>query len=253
MTSLKDKINSERIPSHIAIIMDGNGRWAKEKKRPRVFGHKKGTDTVRKILEAAVELKISYLTLYTFSKDNWKRSESEVNSLMALLLSNLISERKTLMKNNVRLLAIGDIENLTTSVKNKLEETIELTKENSGLTLQLALSYSSRSEITHTIREIVQKIQNQEITFDQINENLISSCLYTGEIPDPELVIRTSGEYRISDFLLWQIAYSELFFTKKYWPDFDKEDFYEAILDYQSRERRFGKTSEQLTPETKHV
>lgn len=253
MTSLKDKINSERIPSHIAIIMDGNGRWAKEKKRPRVFGHKKGTDTVRKILEAAVELEISYLTLYTFSKDNWKRSESEVNSLMALLLSNLISERKTLMKNNVRLLAIGDIENLTTSVKNKLEETIELTKENSGLTLQLALSYSSRSEITNTIREIVQKIQNQEITFDQINENLISSCLYTGEIPDPELVIRTSGEYRISDFLLWQIAYSELFFTKKYWPDFDKEDFYEAILDYQSRERRFGKTSEQLTPETKHV
>lgn len=253
MTSLKENINPERIPSHIAIIMDGNGRWAKEKKRPRVFGHKKGTETVRKILEAAVELKVSYLTLYTFSKDNWKRSESEVNSLMALLLSNLISERKTLMKNNVRLLAIGDIENLTESVKTKLKETIDATKDNTGLTLLLALSYSSRCEITHTIREIARKIHNQEISPEQINENLISSLLYTGNIPDPELVIRTSGEFRISDFLLWQIAYSELFFTKKYWPDFDKEDFYHAILDYQSRERRFGKTSEQLTPENKNA
>lgn len=253
MTSLKENINPDRIPAHIAIIMDGNGRWAKEKKRPRVFGHKKGTETVRKILEAAVELKISYLTLYTFSKDNWKRSESEVNSLMALLLSNLISERKTLMKNNVRLLAIGDIENLTESVKAKLEETIEATRGNTGLTLLLALSYSSRGEITHTIREIAKKIQSQDIKLDQITESLISSMMYTGNIPDPELVIRTSGEYRISDFLLWQIAYSELFFTKKYWPDFDKEDFYDALLDYQSRERRFGKTSEQLNPEHKNA
>jgi undecaprenyl diphosphate synthase len=253
MNSLKVNIIPERIPSHVAIIMDGNGRWAKEKKRPRVFGHKKGTETVRKVLEAAVELKINYLTLYTFSKDNWKRSESEVSSLMALLLSNLISERKTLMKNNVRLLAIGDLENLTEGVKAKLKETIDATAGNNGLTLVLALSYSSRSEITHTIRQIAAKIQNNELICDQIDESLISSLLYTSNIPDPELVIRTSGEFRISDFLLWQIAYSELFFTRKYWPDFDKEDFYEALLDYQSRERRFGKTSEQLKPETKNA
>jgi len=246
MESQKDKITKERLPRHVAIIMDGNGRWAKEKKRPRVFGHKKGTETVRRILEAAVELGIDYLTLYTFSKDNWKRSESEVNSLMALLLTNLISERKTLMNNNVRLLAIGDIENLTDSVKNRLQETIEITKNNTGLQLVLALSYSSRCEILKAIKNIAAKVENNEISSSDISEELVSASLYTSSIPDPELLIRTSGELRISDFLLWQIAYSELYFTKKFWPDFDKEDFYEAILDYQSRERRFGKTSDQL-------
>lgn len=248
MESQKDKINKDRLPRHVAIIMDGNGRWAKEKKRPRVFGHKKGTETVRRVLEAAVELGIDYLTLYTFSKDNWKRSESEVNSLMALLLTNLISERKTLMNNNVRLLAIGDIENLTESVKNRLQETIEITKNNTGLQLVLALSYSSRCEIMKAVQMIAGKIENKELTSSDISEELITASLYTASIPDPELLIRTSGELRISDFLLWQIAYSELYFTKKFWPDFDKEDFYEAILDYQSRERRFGKTSEQLKP-----
>lgn len=249
MTSIKDTIQKDRLPRHIAIIMDGNGRWAKEKKRPRVFGHKKGTETVRKVVEAGVEAGIEYMTLYTFSKDNWKRSESEVNSLMALLLTNLISERKTLMNNNVRLLAIGDIDNLSDSVKNKLLETIALTKDNTGMQLVLALSYSSRFEMLSAIKKIAQKIENKELTSSQIDEKLFSSHLYTHAIPDPELLIRTSGELRISDFLLWQIAYSELYFTKKFWPDFQKEDFFEAIVEYQNRERRFGKTSDQLKHE----
>jgi undecaprenyl diphosphate synthase len=242
----KDQINKETLPQHIAIIMDGNGRWAKSQGKPRIFGHRSGADAVRRVVEAGVEVGINYLTLYTFSKENWQRSQTEVNSLMTLLLTSLNNETKTLMENNVRLFAIGDLNNLPSRVQKKLNHTIHETSENTGMTLTLALSYGARWEILNAIRQIAQKVNEKMIKPEEIDEQLFRSFLMTHEIPDPELLIRTSGENRISNFLLFQIAYSELFFTRKFWPDFQKEDFYEAIVDYQCRERRFGKTSEQL-------
>ena len=244
--SFKDKINKETVPKHIAIIMDGNGRWAKDQGKPRIFGHKKGADSVRRVLEAASEFGVNYLTLFTFSKENWNRSESEVNSLMNLLLSTINTETKTLIKNNIRLLAIGDLENLPKKTYNKLMDAINVTKDNTGTTLVLALSYGSRWEIVNSVKLIGKDILDNKLSIDDIDDNTFSSYLSTANFPDPELVIRTSGERRISNFLLWQIAYSELYFSEKYWPDYQKEDFYEAIYNYQNRERRFGKTSEQL-------
>ena len=244
--SFKEKINIESIPKHVAIIMDGNGRWAKRQGKPRVYGHKKGADAVRRIVEASAELGIKYLTLFTFSKENWNRSESEINSLMNLLLTTINSETKTLIKNNIRLLAIGDLENLPKNTYKKLMDAIDVTKGNNGMTLVLALSYGSRWEIVKSVKQICSDIIEKKISVEDIDDSLFSSYLLTSDFPDPELVIRTSGENRISNFLLWQIAYSELYFTDKFWPDFHKEDFYEAISNYQNRERRFGKTSEQL-------
>ena len=246
MGSFKEKLNIALMPKHIAIIMDGNGRWAKQQKMPRVFGHKKGADSVKRVVETSAEIGIKYLTLFTFSKENWKRSNAEINSLMLLLLTTINNETKTLIKNNVRLLAIGDLENLPKSTYSKLIETIELTSKNTGLTLTLALSYGAKWEIVRATKLISEDVKNNIIDVKDINDELFSKYLTTSEIPDPELLIRTSGENRISNFLLWQIAYSELYFTDKYWPEFDKEDFYEAIYNYQQRERRFGKTSEQL-------
>ncbi len=253
MESYKDLIDISSLPEHIAIIMDGNGRWAKKQKKPRVFGHKKGADSVKRVVEASAELGIGYLTLFTFSKENWNRSENEVNSLMNLLLTTINQETKTLMKNNVKLLAIGDIDNLPDNTRNRLLDAIEVTSKNTGLTLVLALSYGARWEIVKAVKEISSKVKNKEINIDDINDELFGKHLCTSEFPDPELLIRTSGENRISNFLLWQIAYSELYFTDKFWPDFFKEDFYEAIYDYQQRERRFGKTSEQLITQSKHA
>ena len=246
MGSFREQINKDKVPQHIAVIMDGNGRWAKQRKRPRIFGHKKGAESVRRIVEASVEIGVKYLTLYTFSKENWKRSDIEVNALMSLLLNSLNSEYKTLMDNNVRLLAIGDLENLPSVVKNKLEEVMQETASNTGLKLVLALSYGSRWEIINAVKKIGLDIKEGKIQPEDINDELFSNALSTHDIPDPELLIRTSGETRISNFLLWQIAYTELFFTQKNWPEIEKEDYYEAILAFQHRERRFGKTSEQI-------
>ena len=226
--------------------MDGNGRWAKERGKARVFGHKAGAEAVRKVVEAAAEISIEYLTLYTFSKENWHRSKSEVSALMSLLINTINRETKTLMKNNIRLLAICDIEDLPDNVLFKLKEAINITSKNTGLSLILAISYSSRWEILETVQRICKQLENKEITTEGITEKLFEQNLNTAAIPDPELLIRTSGEFRISNFLLWQIAYSELYFTDKFWPDFGKEEFYQAIISYQNRERRFGKTSEQL-------
>ncbi len=246
MENFKDKLIIDKLPKHIAIIMDGNGRWAKKQNRPRIFGHKKGADAVRRVVEASVEIGIKHLTLYTFSKENWNRSASEVNSLISLLINSLNNEKKTLMDNNVRLSTIGDIQNFNNRVQKKLNETIKLTENNTGLELILALSYGARWEILEAVKKIGTRLLDGEISINEIDESIFNRELCTAGIPDPELVIRTSGESRISNFLLWQIAYSELFFTDKCWPDFQKEDLYEAIVNYQCRERRFGKTSEQL-------
>lgn len=243
---LKEKISKDRLPNHVAIIMDGNGRWAKQKGKDRIFGHKNGVAAVREVTESAAEIGLKYLTLYAFSTENWNRPSTEVNALMSLLVSTINAETKTLMKNNVRLLTIGDISRLPVKVYKKLEETIDKTSENSGLSLVLALSYSSRWEIINSIKDLASDVKKGKINLEEVNENIFSNYLCTKEIPDPELLIRTSGEKRISNFLLWQIAYSELYFTDKLWPDFKKEDFYAAILDFQKRERRFGKISEQI-------
>ena len=244
--SVKDKLNKEKLPKHVAIIMDGNGRWAKKRGKARVFGHKKGVETVHKIVEAAGEIGIEYLTLYAFSTENWNRPKDEVDSLMMLLVSTIKSEINTLIKNNVRLLTIGNSNDLPKKVNKKINEAIDKTKNNTGLNLVIALSYSSRWEIINAVKNIGNQIQQKKINVEDINNELFDKFLTTSKIPDPELLIRTSGEYRISNFLLWQIAYSELYFTNKLWPDFEKEDFFEAISNYQSRERRFGKTSEQI-------
>jgi len=241
MSSIKDKIDLSRLPEHIAIIMDGNGRWAKEKGYPRVFGHKNGVKSVSVITEAATELGIKYLTLYVFSTENWGRPLEEVNALMELLVDAIEKETVRLQKNNIRLLTIGDLNRLPEKVRLKLEECIRLTAKNTGLTLILALSYSSRWEIQQAIKNISSDIQQGKINTEDINDELISSYLLTREIPDPDLLIRTSGEVRISNFLLWQIAYSELYFTEKHWPAFRKEEFYKSIIEYQHRNRRFGK------------
>jgi undecaprenyl diphosphate synthase len=244
--NLKDKINIDRLPEHIAIIMDGNGRWAKQKGKTRIFGHHNGVTAVRETTEAAAEIGIKFLTLYAFSTENWARPKSEVDALMKLLVRTINKETKTLNKNNIRLLAIGDLESLPKSCYNELKEAMDKTAGNTRMSLVLALSYSSKWEIVNAVKQIAEKVKNGELKMDQINNELLSEFLTTKGIPDPELLIRTSGEYRISNFLLWQIAYSELYFTQKLWPDFRKNDLYEALIDYQNRERRFGKTTEQI-------
>ncbi len=244
--SLKEKINPSKLPQHIAIIMDGNGRWAKQQGADRIFGHKNGVKSVREVTEAAAEVGIKYLTLYTFSTENWNRPQEEVIALMSLLVHTINAETETLNKNSIRLQAIGDLKSLPADCYNELQEAIENTKNNSRMTLVIALSYSSRWELINAVKEIAKKVENKTISAEAISENTIKLHLSTANIPDPELMIRTSGEHRISNFLLWQLAYSELYFTDTLWPDFGKEDLYEAILDYQNRERRFGKTSEQL-------
>ena len=246
MESLKDKIIMERLPEHIAVIMDGNGRWAKEKGKMRVFGHQHGVDAVRNTTEACAELGVKYLTLYAFSTENWNRSSFEVDALMSLLANALKNELKTLNDNNIRLNAIGDLKRLPKSQYDALMYAIDNTKNNTRMTLTLCLSYSGRWELVQAVKNIATEAKNGTITPEQIDETLIGNHLATAGMPDPDLLIRTSGEERISNYLLWQIAYSELYFTTKYWPDFSKEDLYEAIINYQNRERRFGKTSEQI-------
>jgi undecaprenyl diphosphate synthase len=247
--SLKEKINLSKLPQHIAIIMDGNGRWAKQQGEQRIFGHENGVKSVREAVEACAELGVNYLTLYAFSTENWNRPQEEVIALMQLLVHTISAETATLNKNNIRLQAIGDLKSLPADCYNELQEAIEKTKDNTRTTLVLALSYSSRWELLNAVQQIAEKIQNKTISPQNITENTINTHLCTAGMPEPELMIRTSGEHRISNFLLWQLAYAELYFTDKLWPDFRKEDLYEAILDYQNRERRFGKTSEQLISE----
>lgn len=244
--SLKEKIDPNKLPQHIGIIMDGNGRWAKQRGKLRIFGHEKGVNSVREVSEGAAEIGIKYLTLYAFSTENWSRPKSEVEALMRLLVRIINKETKTLNKNNIRLLAIGDLKSLPSDCYNELMEAIQKTSQNTRMSLILALSYSSRWEIVNAVKQIAAKAANQEISIDDITQEMISNHLTTASIPDPELLIRTSGEQRISNFLLWQIAYSELYFPEKLWPDFNREDLFEAVLKYQGRERRFGKTSEQL-------
>lgn len=244
--SLLEKIDKERLPQHIAVIMDGNGRWAKEKGKLRVFGHQNGVLAVRDTVEGAVELGIKYLTLYAFSTENWNRPKLEVMALMELLVSTISKETKTLMANGVRLNAIGNLNSLPDKCHKQLIEAIEKTSANTNCTLTLALSYSSRWEITEASRQIAEKVRDGKLKPEDITEELISAHLNTSGMPDPELMIRTSGEYRISNYLLWQIAYAELYFTPKLWPDFRRQDLFEAVIDYQKRERRFGLISEQL-------
>ncbi len=243
----KELIDIKNLPSHIAIIMDGNGRWAKKQGGIRIFGHQNGVKSVNDVVEASAELGIKFLTLYAFSTENWNRPKIEVEALMSLLVSTISNELKNLTKNNIRLLVIGNISQLPKNVRNKLLKTIEITSANTGLTLVLALSYSSRWEINEAVINLAKDIKNNTLQVEDINETVFKKYLSTAEIPDPELLIRTSGEYRISNFLLYQLAYTELYFTETLWPDFSKNDFYKAINDYQLRERRFGMTSEQIT------
>ena len=245
----KTQIDKERLPRHIAIIMDGNGRWAKKQGLARIFGHKQGVETVHNITVAATQLGVEYLTLYTFSTENWNRPKDEVDALMTLLVDTIVKETPTLMNNNVRLTTIGDIDRLPEGTRQKFLGCIEQTSRNTGLTMVLALSYSARWEIIEAMRAAVRKAQAGELRAEEVNEQLVSSLMTTAGIPDPDLLIRTSGEYRISNFLLWQLAYSELYFTDCLWPEFTEEEFYKAIVDYQKRERRFGKTSEQMKTE----
>ena len=234
------------IPMHTAIIMDGNGRWAEQKGMPRIFGHQNGVTAVRKIVEAASKFNIKYLTLFTFSVENWDRPRSEVDTLMGLLVQTLKDEFEDMFKNNIKLHAIGDLDTLPGEVKEELYTIIESTKDNTGMTLTLALSYGGKQEIFKAIKEISEKVKNDVICLDSFDDSVINDHLYTSNLPDVDLLIRTSGEKRISNFLLWQIAYAELYFTDVYWPDFTEEDLEKAIVEYQNRERRFGKTSKQL-------
>lgn len=242
-------IDTARLPKHVAIIMDGNGRWAKERGKPRVFGHHSGVTSVRDVTEAAAELGVEYLTLYAFSTENWNRPTAEVTALMTLLVQTIHSEVKTLNKNNIRLQAIGDLSRLPPKTHKALLEGIESTKNNTRMTLVLALNYSSKWEILHSTKIIAEKVAKGELHPEQIDEHIFEQGLSTYGIPDPELMIRTSGEHRLSNFLLWQLAYAEFYFTETFWPDFRKDDFFQAILAFQGRERRFGKTSEQVTIE----
>ncbi|MFD2542504.1 isoprenyl transferase [Lacinutrix gracilariae] len=245
--SLKEKINTNRLPQHLAIIMDGNGRWAKQQGMLRAFGHENGTKSVRETVEASAELGIKNLTLYAFSTENWNRPKLEVQTLMKLLVSSLKKEIKTLQENNIKLSAIGNLSALPTKAHRELLEVIDKTKTNNRMTLTLALSYGSREELLNTVKKIAIKVKNNIISPESIDESFINEHLYTQNLPDVDLLIRTSGEQRISNFLLWQIAYAELYFTETLWPDFTKQHLYEAIIEYQKRERRFGKTSEQLS------
>lgn len=244
--SFKELLDPQKLPVHIAIIMDGNGRWAKLLGRPRTYGHKHGVTAVREAAESAAEIGIKYLTLYAFSTENWNRPKFEVDALMHLLLQTINKETKTLNKNNIRLNAIGNLNSLPDSIHKQLIQTMKDTAGNDRMTLTLALSYSSRWEILEAVKNIAAKVADKEMTTEQINAEVFAANLPSFPLPEPELLIRTSGEYRISNFLLWQIAYSELFFCRKFWPDFRKEDLYEAIYNFQQRERRYGKTSDQI-------
>jgi undecaprenyl diphosphate synthase len=244
--SLRPLINIKKLPVHIAIIMDGNGRWAAHHGKDRIFGHQQGVESVRSIIEASAELGLKYLTLYAFSTENWDRPDEEVSALMGIMVQSLNNETDTLLKNNIRLSTIGDFDRLSDDVRASLSETVNITSVSTGLNLVIALSYSSRWEITEAVKKIISDVEKGIITKDSINELSFEKYLGTYGIPDPDLMIRTSGELRISNFLLWQLAYAELYFTDKFWPDFGKEDFYDAIINFQKRERRFGKTSEQI-------
>ncbi|SFH17220.1 isoprenyl transferase [Pedobacter insulae] len=242
----KEQIDINRLPVHIAIIMDGNGRWAKNQGKFRVFGHESGVLSVKDIVEGCVDIGIKYLTVYAFSAENWNRPIDEVNALMELLISTINNEAETLNKNNVRLNAIGDLKSLPQKCIDDLANVMEITSKNTKCTLTLALSYSAKWEIIEAAKKLITQVQSQEINLEDINEEVFAAQLTTHHIPDPELMIRTSGEHRVSNFLLWQIAYTELYFTETLWPDFRREDLFEAIVDFQKRERRFGKISEQL-------
>ncbi|WP_299758993.1 isoprenyl transferase [uncultured Pontibacter sp.] len=245
--NLKEKVDLGNLPKHIAVIMDGNGRWAKRRGGLRIFGHQNAVKAVRDTVEAAAELGVEYLTLYAFSTENWSRPVEEVSALMTLLVSTIRKETATLNKNNIRLQTVGNTDSLPKACQRELMEAIEITKDNSRMTLVLALSYSGRWDITQAMQRLASEVGHGSIKADEINEAVVANYLSTAGIPDPELLIRTSGEQRISNFLLWQLAYTELYITELLWPDFRREHLYEAILAYQSRERRFGKTSEQIT------
>ena len=249
MSDLLSQIDKTRLPRHIAIIMDGNGRWAKEQGQDRLFGHYHGVESVRNIVEGCAELGIEYLTLYAFSTENWDRPEYEVVGLMELLVSTIHNEVESLHKNNIRLHVIGDMNMLPDYAKKELEEALAHTKNNTGLNLVMALSYSGRWELLNAVKSIAYKVKKGVLAVEDIDQDTLQQHLVTSGLPDPELMIRTSGEYRISNFLLYQLAYAELYFTQVRWPDFRKQHLYEAILDYQGRERRFGKTGEQVKTE----
>ena len=244
---MAEELDMKRIPQHIAIIMDGNGRWATERNKPRSYGHQAGVDTVRRITSECTRLGVKYLTLYTFSTENWNRPSDEIAALMGLVLTSL--EDEIFMKNNVRFQVIGDIDRLPTAVADKLRETIEHTANNDTMTMVVALSYSARWELTEATKQIAAKVQKDELSIDDIDENAINNSLCTSFMPDPDLLIRTGGEFRISNYLLWQLAYSELYFCDTYWPDFSEADLHKAIADYQGRQRRFGKTEKQVETE----
>lgn len=244
--SLLEKIDKDRLPRHIAVIMDGNGRWAKQRGKLRIFGHQNGKKSVQRIVENCARLQVQNLTLYAFSTENWNRPRTEVEALMKLLIGALKSELRKLLENNIRLKTIGNSDLLPESIRKQLFDAIEKTKNNTGMTLTIALSYGSREELTNVFKNICDKVKNNIISTEAIDESVINQHLYTHDLPDVDLLIRTSGEQRISNFLLWQIAYAELYFTEVLWPDFQDNDLYEAIISYQNRERRFGKTSEQI-------
>lgn len=248
---MAEELDMTRIPQHIAIIMDGNGRWATERGKERSYGHQAGVDTVRRITSECTRLGVKYLTLYTFSTENWNRPSDEVAALMGLVLTSL--EDKIFMRNNVRFHVIGDIERLPKEVQEKLQETMDHTAKNNSMTMVVALSYSSRWELTKAARDIARKVRNNELKIEDITEQTISENLCTHFMPDPELLIRTGGELRISNYMLWQLAYSELYFCNTYWPDFDEADLHKAIIDYQSRQRRFGKTEKQVETEQEKI
>ena len=245
-----EELDMKRIPRHIAIIMDGNGRWATERNKPRSFGHQAGVETVRRITSECTRLGVKYLTLYTFSTENWNRPSDEIAALMGLVLTSL--EDEIFMNNNVRFQVTGDIGRLPSAVAEKLRETIEHTSKNDAMTMVVALSYSARWELTEATKQIAAKVQKGELKIDDIDENIINGHLCTNFMPDPDLLIRTGGEFRISNYLLWQVAYSELYFCDTYWPDFNESDLHKAIIDYQSRQRRFGKTEKQIETELKN-
>jgi undecaprenyl diphosphate synthase len=247
MSDLLQQINKDHLPKHIAIIMDGNGRWAKEQGQDRLFGHYQGVESVRNIVEGSAELGIGYLTLYAFSTENWDRPQYEVIGLMELLVTTIRNEIESLHKNNIKLHVIGDLTMLPTYAQKELNEALDITKENTGLHLIVALSYSGRWELLNAVKNIAWEVKNNKLNVEEIDQSTLQQYLCTSAFPDPELMIRTSGEYRISNFLLYQLAYAELYFTNVRWPEFRKADLYEAILDYQSRERRFGKTGEQVS------
>lgn len=247
MSQLLNQIDKGRLPRHIAIIMDGNGRWAKEQGHDRLYGHFHGVESVRNIVEGCAELGIEYLTLYAFSTENWERPEYEVVGLMELLVSTIRNEVESLHKNNIKLHVIGDMNMLPDYARKELKEALDFTKDNTGLNLVMALSYSGRWELLNAVKNIAYEVKKGNLSLEEIDQDTLQQHLTTSGLPDPELMIRTSGEYRISNFLLYQLAYAELYFTNVRWPDFRKENLYEAIIDYQGRERRFGKTGEQLT------